>query len=760
MALLDILNHPVLRAAVGAVFTGAVGTALGRLMLARLGGSVTRLPLTHLEFWYFSFLTGSAALSLLVFLLTAAHLAFTGVFVLTGVAMIALASLASARSRRPLQHSPTFAIPWLWLVFGGVLAAPFIELYLGHALGPEYSYDGTTYHLGFVARYLREHHLPAITENFYANFPQGLEMLYLFAFSIGQHSAAAMTQLLFWFAAALGVAGYGARIGRPQAGIGAAVLMFLAPVAGWDASTAYVDAGQASVCFGLFYALEIWRVAEPENGEKPEPRNDHLLVIAGILAGFAAAIKYPGLIAVAYALAVVIFTLRKRPVSILRPFVLVTLLACVLVVPWLVKNAMVTGNPVTPFANRIFPNHAIHISFEETYLARLRHWNGVTWPEVPWEVTIVGGRLQGMVGPVFLLAPLALLCFGDPLGRPALFALLCFLLPYPGNIGTRFLLPALPFLSLTLSMVVARWLPRFPPLLILALLVHFATTQPWIVRKYSQAETIRRNWKETLRIRPEADTLRQHVGGYGIAQYINQNLPPNARVYEIGEFPLAYVARRVDGYYESALGERLYYVFFSGVDAFPDWAPTLRRVFHFPATRLQRIRLETTAASDIVWALSELRLSSNGLRLPASACWRSPYFNSDSRFASDGSLATSWHAWQPTVPGMFVECTLPGALEISDLEIDAPAEQKNIPLMIRGEDAAGRLSVFVDANEQNAPLPVGYRALIGKEFKDQGYTHLTMRQGIPGYEDLRRNPQEWGMHLLAERDGYLLCAFD
>jgi hypothetical protein len=35
-----------------------------------------------------------------------------------------------------------------------------------------------------------------------------------------------------------------------------------------------------------------------------------------------------------------------------------------------------------------------------------------------------------------------------------------------------------------------------------------------------------------------------------------------------------------------------------------------------------------------------------------------------------------------------------------------------------------------------------------------------MRQGIPGYDDIRSNPAEWGMRFVTELDGYLLCQFE
>ncbi len=735
--------NAVFGAAGGALFTAAVGIAAGAVILDRFP-----VKLTGLERWLFRYLTGGAALSLLVFFLTAAHLAYVSVFVAAGFAILA-AGLWRSR-RQAAAASPGEAIPARWLIFALCLAIPFVELYLCHALGPEYSSDGTAYHLGFVARYLREHRFPVITTDFHASFPEGLEMLFLFAFSIGKHSAAAMTHLLFLFAAAAGLVAYGARFGRARAGIAAAVLLLLAPVAGADATTAYVDAGESCVCFGLFYALQIWRRED----------DDRMLAIAGILAGFAAAIKYPGFIAPLYALAVVGFTLRKQPKRLRRAVARILLPAALLAAPWLVKNTIEVGNPVSPMANRLFPNPYVHVSLEEDLAARLEHWNGVTWREVPLEATVGGGRLQGIVGPVFLLAPLALLCLGDPLGRPALFALLCFLLPYPANIGTRFLLPALPFLSLTLCLALSRWRSALAGLMVF----QFVASQPAVVGRYSQAGVIERRWDETLRTRPEAETLRARVEGYAMARYIDENLPENARVYQIGGFPLAYVTRAVDGYYEGALGERLYYVFFSAVDAFPDWAPTWRRTFHFNATRLERIRIEQTAErSAAVWTISEARLFDRGREIARQPGWRltTSNFPWDIGFAFDGNLATSWKAWERARPGMFVECEFDGPIEVTDVQVDAPHDQRDTRLAIKGEDADGRaVTLPASVSFEDTPLPAGYRLLVGREFKAQGYTHFTMKHGIPGYEDVRRNPAEWGMRLVAERDGYILCQFE
>src|SRR5689334_3895743 len=152
-------------AAGGAIFTGVVSLALGLCILGKLGVTLTRF-----ERCIFGFLAGAAALSLVVFLLTAVHLAYTAVFVSFGVASIAI--WMSRRRDQPKAEFTACAFPKGWFFFAVLLCLPYAELYLCRALGPEYSPDGVTYHLALVARYLREHHFPIITTDFYASFPE------------------------------------------------------------------------------------------------------------------------------------------------------------------------------------------------------------------------------------------------------------------------------------------------------------------------------------------------------------------------------------------------------------------------------------------------------------------------------------------------------------------------------------------------------------------------------------------------------------
>src|SRR5581483_10279563 len=144
----------------GAGLTVAASVAAGRLLLGRW-----KLPLDRGEHLLFSFLTGSGLLSLMVFLLCAVGLARKGVFLVLGLCLLPAVRVAVPRVKNLLL-----------IVVGGAYSL----LYFFNALAPEISPDGSTYHLGLVARYLREHGFHRITNDFHASFSQGTEMLFLF----------------------------------------------------------------------------------------------------------------------------------------------------------------------------------------------------------------------------------------------------------------------------------------------------------------------------------------------------------------------------------------------------------------------------------------------------------------------------------------------------------------------------------------------------------------------------------------------------
>ncbi len=188
----------------GALFTVATATALGTQLVGKACGD-----------WPVRFVVGSAALSFLVFLLAASGLVYPATFAILGVGSILICRpwtrlqtrLRDGCAARYLPKA-SFVNIVLFLIF-----IAYFYIYFLKAIAPEVSPDGATYHLGLTARYLREHGFHRITWNLYASLSQGMEMLFLFAFAFGKHSAAALLHLAFLVALVWQMWIWGARHG-------------------------------------------------------------------------------------------------------------------------------------------------------------------------------------------------------------------------------------------------------------------------------------------------------------------------------------------------------------------------------------------------------------------------------------------------------------------------------------------------------------------------------------------------------------------
>ena len=198
--------------------------------------SLLRVELQSLERFSLGFLIGAACLHLVVFAVMALKIALLACC--GGAASARMwggppgpqptsrsASGGSGRPRADREVRPT--IFWMVLLF-----LPFTVLYFFHAWAPESSPDGSGYHLGLVARYVRAHGFERITTDMFASFSGGVEMLFVPAFMIGRHSAAALVHLAFGIALALAMFAYGRRIGKPWAGAAAALLTLRQPRGG------------------------------------------------------------------------------------------------------------------------------------------------------------------------------------------------------------------------------------------------------------------------------------------------------------------------------------------------------------------------------------------------------------------------------------------------------------------------------------------------------------------------------------------------
>ncbi|HVX66728.1 MAG TPA: glycosyltransferase family 39 protein [Bryobacteraceae bacterium] len=722
----------------GALFTVAVMMALGGLALRRLA-----LRFHRQEERLFAFVTGAALLSLLIFVLASVHLVSKGTFYALGIAILALA--ARFRLWRAAGE-PLAGLSRGWRLLFWPLFLLFAYVYFINAMAPEWSPDGSAYHLGLVSRYLRAHGFYPIATDMYAHLSQGTELLYLFAYSIGRHSAAALVHFAFLLTLPLAMISYARRFGFTAAGVTGALFVFISPIVGYDGSTAYIDVAVTCVLFALFYLLQIW-------DEEREPR---LLVLIGLLAGFAYAMKYTAFVAFPYAALFVAWKTFRKGQSVKRPLAVLSLCALVMVAPWAGRNWIWYGNPVSPFYNRVFPNPYIHAGLEQRYRAQLAEWGGVTNKlQIPVEATVRGGKLQGVLGPVFLLAPIALFALRRRQGRQLLLAALVFLIPYPANIGTRFLIPHLPFLALAMGLALENW-KAMAPLLVVA---HAISAWPPYMKAYCDPWALRIEKvprKAAFRIESEEGYLRWRMPDYLVARMVEDHVPEGGRVLTFAAPPQAYTSREFLVHYQAALNNNLSDMLKAA--RIRDWQPTRRLTFNLTPQSLRRVRIVQTSrnARASYWSISEFRVYSAGRELPRDARWRlhaspNPF---EIQQAFDNNPMTRWRNWQETTGGETVEVDFGRPERIDTIVLDATPDQWAVRLEADGLPETGPWRPIAGQPViSTLPPPNGMRRMITREVRWQGIEYLLVRDRDVIGPDMRYRADRWGITLVAETNG-------
>jgi len=717
----------------GSALTAATAWALGAILIRKLS-----LVFYRAEEWLFSFLVGSACLSAIVFALASVKLARKGVFLALGALSIGYALYTKvlqnvgrtpSSARDPLvapSHSNASKFPplpkvWKWLF--ALIFSGFTVLYFFNALAPEMSPDGMAYHLGEVAKYNRARGLVRIATNMYSNLSQGIELLFLHAFSFGKHSAAALVHFAFLVCVTFLILSYGRRIGRPAVGVAAALFFYASPVVGIDGSIAYTDVAVAAIAFGLFYLLQIL----------DEEKNAKLLVPIGILAGFSVAAKYTAFLAVPYALGFVAWKLWRAHKPVLRPVFATSLLALIFIAPWLAKNWIWVDNPVSPFANRLFPNPYVHISFEEFYRKSLQVYDLKSRWEIPLQLTIKGDVLTGIFGPLFLLTPLAFLALRYRPGRQVWLAALVFALPYYANVGTRFLIPASPFLCVALALAFAN-ITWFLMLLVLA---HAITCVPTVQRLYVVPTSWRLQripFEAALRIEPEEKYLGRRVPQFDEARMIERVVPPGERVFAFSQMADAYLSREILVKYQAALNEVLGDIMLTPL--YGGFQPTRLLQFQFPRRNLRKVRVVQTAqAKDVSWGIAEMHVLEGGHELPRAPEWRlkahpNPW---DVQMAFDNSLVTRWRTWQRAEPGMFVEVDFGQAQAADSVTVETSDEGYQTNVELEGMDPSGNWTTLAkNAQETTSRPALSLRRAAAAELKARGIRYVIVER-----EDLR-----------------------
>jgi hypothetical protein len=734
-----------------AILAGFICCVVTSLALGVTAVRLLRIDLGKAETLALGYVIGSAVTSTLVLGFGLSGFISKTVFVALALCSVALfwgqRAWLAKRCDKAVEPMPAAVRGILLLAF-----VPYTVIYFRQALSPEISPDAIGYHLGLVNLWTHAGRIYRIADMM-AALPEGIEMLFLYSFAIGRHSAAALVHLSFFLDLPVLMLLYGRRFRWSyRATAFAAILVFVSPLFGTIGSVAYVDLALAAVCFGAFYLLQLWR----GNG------STGTLIACGALAGFAVAIKLtaaPLLIVMAI---VVIWDSRGAAPGKVAPALGALLLtAGFMCGPYFVRDWVWFDNPIAPFGNAIFPNRWFHVSMERVYESmQMPSHTGMTWREFAVGLTIGNAKLPYSFGTLFLMVPVCLAGLIWQQSRLMVVTALALAAVYAANKDPRFLIPAMVFAAMGLGYVLDR-LPGGGSILFCLAAIHLVISWPafmdythfppagqWRIRHVS--------WREALRIVPESKYLSR-LPDYVLAQQLEAVVPDGEPVLAFtGGAMQSYTTRHLVVSWLSGYGEQLADLPLSR------WhSPEDRRQrfsFAIPRAAVKRLRIVQDGRNkDLMWNVDEVELRSNGKVLPVSPAWRldaSP--NSwDVGAAFDGKLATRWRSWDSLRPGMFISVDFNGSQKLDS--VDVILDNREWTTLGEGAWAARMwLEITRDDGKQlrvvpkvSMEPPVDLRRQAVEALEADGIHYLLINSGDWQQREFRAQPEIWGMHAVA-----------
>lgn len=461
------------------------------------------------------FTVGYAFLALLVFVLGYAHAFHRSVLVAVALVGAALAlpflpgelrSVRAAWRDAGTLRRPLIAIGLL-LLLDVVLAS-----------APPTSGDAIAYHLSAPKEWLHSGRIFPVWWDWNTFQPFSTELHQALGQALWNGRAAMVVTALLGAFSVCCVYGLTRELAGRSAAVVAALVWVAQGMFVWESTGGFVELVLAG-----FVALAAWHLAVLRRSGRI---NDALW--AGLAAGVAAGTKYHGLIFVgAFALVVVLVTHGRR-----GPALALFAAGAAVALPWYVRNWIVTGNPLYPFAAGVFGGKYLDAGSRYDLNQSLSGYGlpGI-WrlPFFPLEFLLHTGRYErgySFSPALFVLAPVGIV-IGGRTARLLGLGILVYLVVWWETMHqiTRYLLLVLPFAAV-LAGAAAVWLWQRHARAVLAA-VALVTVVPFaaIAGLF------------TWRIGPGAvgaqstsAFVQKQTGTYDAFRWLDRNLPPRGRV--------------------------------------------------------------------------------------------------------------------------------------------------------------------------------------------------------------------------------------
>lgn len=423
------------------------------------------------------------------------------------------------------------------------------------ALTPPNNWDELVYHLTNPKKYLSAGGFVYLPFMLYENMPHYLNLLYGWLMSYGTESAPRLFHFSLGIATAVVIWLICVRyFGKMPAYLSIAIFL-TTPLITSEMSVAMVDVGLAFFFLLGLMALFLWSDSAGKEGK--------WLWVAGIFAGIQAGCKYQGV----YGLIALFVCLIFMQLGTLSPkaFVKATFyfltLAFLLLLPWLIKNVIMVHNPVYPNLYSIFGGR----DWSAEHSQQMRIWLGsmgmgksvADFFLLFWRLPIKGwyyySRFAGIITPFYFL-PLSVLLFfkwktekvnwqGESkktseshiIGYLLITAMTYLILWFSGSQQLRFLIPALALFAILSGVVLGNFLQRIAVTLpalgtILTIVVLGGIVATGILAEPKDFLLLGQRLNVALGRYDRDNFLAEAISDYKMIKYINDNLPPEARL--------------------------------------------------------------------------------------------------------------------------------------------------------------------------------------------------------------------------------------
>ena len=457
------------------------------------------------------------------------------------VGIFSFRSLWAAAAQNIKKISSSFRFSFMTFCLLGFLA--FISLIaLMDVATPEISNDALCYHLSWPKYFLKVGAVGYFNYDPNSLYPFLMEMLYTLGLSLADVSLAKAMQFVMGIIAVFALYGFCRKFISREYSLIAAAGFLLSPVVFNQWGITYVEVGLAAFSLLAFLSFLEWM----------DQWSLRWIALAGIFTGFALSVKLLGLMTFVVITAGILITVFKKThrSDAIKAFIVFGSLAFVFSCIWYFRMYHFYGNPVYPYFNSLFDLPVSAGRGVTNYdVANTGMGAGIIqYMLLPWNVTMHPERFEGLgaqIGVLFLaFVPASFLAIRRyPVAKSILFIVwgyltIWFLLAQ----NSRFLIPIIPLLSVLIAFGFSelvnqrRWIRILASFLLISI---FALNSA--LAFYNNRNLI----PLTLGRETAEDFLKKTERSYDVALWVNQSLPENSKILNVGEVRVFYFDRNL-----------------------------------------------------------------------------------------------------------------------------------------------------------------------------------------------------------------------